>query len=143
VLLLAKRCRHRVTGPSVAGAASFTFSSSASTPSDRPPLEAIWKPSWPRLFPPLGCLTGVGRLQPSSGSTATPTRFSLVRPGRGIGAAARPRRDREWQCGSSKTTMTTAWRGLLQGPLKRCDPGATERQICKAADLRSDDSAQA
>jgi hypothetical protein len=132
-LLHAKRCRHWVTRPSAAGAASFTFSSGASTPSDRPPLGAIWKPLWPRLFPSPGCLTGAGRLQPSSGSTATPTRFPPVRPGR----------DRERRRGSSKIAMTAAWRGLLQGPPKRRDPGATERQICAAADLRSDGGAQA
>jgi hypothetical protein len=65
-------------------------------------------------------------------------------PGRGIGAAVRPGRDRERRRGSSsKTATTAAWRGLLQGPPKRCDTGATERQICATVDLRSDGDAQA
>jgi hypothetical protein len=141
--LLAKRCCHRVTGPSATRAVSFTFPSGALTPSDRLPLEAIWKPSWLRLFPPPGCLTSAGHLQPSSGSTATSMRFPPVWPGRGIGAAVWPGRDREQRRRSSKTVMTTAWCRLLQGPPKRRDPSVTERQICATADLRSDGGTQA
>jgi hypothetical protein len=55
----------------------------------------------------------------------------------------RPERGRDRRRGSSKTAMTTAWRGLLQGPPKRRDPGTTERQICAAADLCSNGGVQA